>query len=564
MPSRPQCEYVVGESGSGKTYVCGPVFLEAFLRDEHGVHWSNLPLKIDGLAKLTGLPVEKVEERIKLIPSDVMNEWAKGLSGPWDFFKDMDLKGAHVAIDEAHRYFGKQHSKEHLAKLGDWVGHLRHSGATCQFITQHEFKISTTARNEAGVETRIFNPNQRREKITGARWYDVLQFVSKWYGRRIGLSLVREGVSTGEKTRAFQYDSLKFIWHQQKYFAAYDSYNNIAAEGVTETGESKRPKEEWERYGWLRLLVWYIDRNTSETVLRLALVVAVMWAIPFGGAKWAVGSVLQGGVKAAQSLAAPKLANGESKPKPGEKGSPSESEPTLAKLKPEDAEKLKALAEINRTLAARLADAALYAEELTSLVAVVGDSCYWADGSTGKAGDNVETGAYRGRKIISVDAKSGRVELEGGTILRVGVLAPSQSLRVRSWVEAGKADSAPGVPGSATAGAGLSGGTLPAAGVSSGRINGAGAIGHGTGSGNELTPIPAPARRSIRMLRGGGTGATGLPRLGPVREDTTPNSPGNSGSDPRSGSDPDGGGLLPGQSETRGQSDPRPQDPAND
>lgn len=575
MASRPQLECVIGESGAGKTLYVAAVKLVEFLKNEPGHFWHNLPLKAEGLAALAGKSVEEVESRLHLIPAEELQTWIEGKGGPWSFFADKEIKGAHIAIDEAHRYFGKRHSKEHLAKLGEWTGGLRHHGATCELITQHEFKLSTDARNEAGVQTRIFAPSQRTEMFSGAKWYDVLQLLSKLRGRKIGLTIVREGVQQGRTARDFMSDGFKYIFHRPQHYLCYDSYNNIAAEGADD-GKDNRPKEEWERFNWPRLLWWYLSRNTFPTGLRVGFIGVVFWAFALGGLNWAVNGLFSTAMAATGALAGP----AEVKATEEKVKARREPEPTLAtpyvQAQAQAQAKLQALEETNRQMAIRLQEAATYAEELTSLVAVVGDSCYWTDGTSGQVGSRVESGAFVGHIVEEVDSRKGTVRLSGGIVLRVGVLSPHQYQRVRSWQAA------------ATAGTGsesTTGGPLPAAALPP--LSGPAPVGGGLRSGSPA-PIPdggnfgglsnrngpvrrnaneglhQPPRRSIRGLRGGGTGLGLSDGDSGVPGHPAPNSTGNGSPAFGGGTGGTQGPVLPRPAEPGRQSGDGPQVPQDE
>ncbi|WP_437192678.1 zonular occludens toxin domain-containing protein [Planctomicrobium sp. SH527] len=544
MASRPQLECVIGESGAGKSLYVSAFLCVSFLRDEAGDYWHNLPLKPEGLAKLSGKSVEEVERRLKLIPASELQLWIKEESGPWDFFKDRDIKGAHVAIDEAHRYFGKKHSKQHLAKLGEWTGGLRHSGATAQLITQHEFKLATDARNEAGVQTRIYSPNQLREPLTGAKWYDCLQIMAKIRRKKVGLTVVREGVQQGKSARDFKSDNSQYIFHRREHYECYDSYNTIEAEGQGD-GSQNRPKEEWERYSWPRLIVWYLDRNIWPTLLRVSIVSLVLWLFAFGGLGWIVDSLFYSASSTFGVLASDP-ASPEARTKSGRPATLNarDPQPTMAAL-PEDKAKLEELARTNQFLAGHLAKASEYAESLTSLVGVVRDRAYFSDGSNVGVGEKISYGKFAGLAVEEIDAKAGVVKIAGENVLRVGVLSPRQHQRLRNWIseiEAGPGESSPGaIPGTRSLH------PVPDRNLQSGPgpSDPAGSQGswrptrNGVPQSNAITPIPETPRRSIRYLRGGGTGLGGTDSDSRLQGNTTPNSPDNSGPPVGGGTDRD-------------------------
>lgn len=556
MASRPQLECVIGESGAGKTLYVAAIKLVEFLRNESGKYWHNLPLKPEGLAALSGKSVEEIESRLELIPQEELKKWIDGKSGPWEFFADKDIKGAHIAIDEAHRYFGKKHSKAHLAQLGFWTGELRHHGATCELLTQHEFKLSTDARNEAGVQTRIFAPSQRTELFTGAKWYDVLQILAKFRGRKIGLTIVREGVPTGKTARDFKAEGFKYIFHKPAHYACYDSFNNISAEGAAD-GSDNRPKEEWERYSWGRLLAWYIERNFFATGLRAGFVALVFWAFCLGGLSWMINGVMTTAMASTASLAGPTQ-------KPV--AAPAEPQPTLAKPRLEAEKKLAELAEHNRFMAIKLQEAAEYAEQLTGLVAVVGDAAYWADGSSCKVGEVIAEGPYAGKSIEAIDPTKGAVTLTGGVSLRVGVLSPGQHGRLRSWLQAaGQGPTLQPIPDSNSSATERNLRTGPTSPNGNGVIHEQRpTIDNGPVQSNPNAGVYQPPRRSIRMLRGGGTGFGLGDSDSGVSGHPDSRLPGDSGQTPGGGIDRASWSVLPRDVGSGGQGSNGPEVPSND
>lgn len=562
MASRPQLECIIGESGAGKTLYVVAIKLVEFLKNESGDFWHNLPVRPEGVAALVGKPVEEIEPRLKLIPAEELKTWVDGKGGPWSFFADKEIKGAHIAIDEAHRYFGKKHSKPHLAALGEWSGGLRHHGATAALITQHEFKLSTDARNEAGVQTRIFSPSQRKEAFSGAKWYDVLQLLSKFRKRKIGLTIVREGVQQGRTARDFASDGFRYIFHRPEYYAAYDSFNNIQAEGADD-GADNRPKEEWERFSWPRLLLWYLERNFIPTAIRALLVGFVVWLFALGGLSWTVESVFAA-ASSSMDVMSGQPEQGKAVSGKGKSAQAGEPQPTLAD--PRDIQ-LQQLAEVNRTMAMKLQEAAVYAEEITGLVAVVGDTCYWADGSSGQVGSVVETGPFAGKMVDSIDPKKGVVRLAGGIALRVGVLSPDQSQRLRSWREGaalgGPQSPAAGAPGSGTnSPVNLRGGSPALAPIPV--LGSRPAKGDSPVLGNSGPDVLQHPRRSIRRLRGGGTGFGPINGDGGVSGDPASDLPRDSGPASRGGTGGIEGPVLPRNSTSGGQGSDGPQVPASE
>src|SRR5690606_37593265 len=73
-------------------------------------------------------------ERMQLIPPGEIERWREGQSGPWDFFADKDLGQAHIAIDEIHVFCGRNTAAAVRKKWQDWLGEIRHRGATVEFL----------------------------------------------------------------------------------------------------------------------------------------------------------------------------------------------------------------------------------------------------------------------------------------------------------------------------------------------------------------------------------------------------------------------------------------------
>lgn len=439
MPPRSQTIFTYGESGSGKSLArCAMFLVNDFLPNETGIHFSNFPVNIQEIANYMGWSYEKTAERIKILPQTEMQLWAEGTSGPWEYFKDKpdQLKGAHVAIDEAHRYCSSQgHSKSHLAEWGKWCGGVRHAGGTVEFITQNHAKVAPSIKNEAGLHIQLMNANQRTEPVTGCRWYDVLQLLSKIRSKQLGLSWELEMLPT-EKNGIRKIERTRMHWHQAKFYKLYDSYNVIEDEGqgTKKKGkETPRPKEPWEKYGWFRLLAFVYFRNLKACTLRAFAFCFLFWAIPMGGISQAIAGVLSTPLSLGNTLAA-----GEDEPEE------LEPQPTLAPqyanrkfpTKPISTEatndaRIKQLEETNRELATKLQDLSQWAQQTTSLVAILPDRVIFADGTQVRIGERVSQGKYIGRLLDKVDQRRGAATLSDGTVLQIGVMSPVAVDRLR-------------------------------------------------------------------------------------------------------------------------------------
>ena len=136
-----------GVPGCGKTYVRAARFLvDDFLINTRGVHYSNFPLNVDVIAdevsrkmsrkfgifglKNRKVTPEDIKKRIVVIPDEVLQSWRMERSGPWDYFAGVNLKYAHIAIDEIHNFLSPLSSLEYVQAWNDFLGEVRHRGCT--------------------------------------------------------------------------------------------------------------------------------------------------------------------------------------------------------------------------------------------------------------------------------------------------------------------------------------------------------------------------------------------------------------------------------------------------
>lgn len=526
MPARAQTTYTTGESGSGKSLIrCAHFLVDEFLPDETGVHYSNFPVRFDKLAEVMGWTDEQVRERVQLIPADELIKWRDGNSGPWEYWKGVNFKGAHIALDEAHRYCGTSHPKHHITAWMEFCGRVRHDGGTVEFVTQNSAKLSKKVSDEAGVWIDVVSPLRRKEPFSGATWYDTLQVASKLLGRQVGLSFELRH-SKGSGTKKWNLETMISHWHQAKYFSVYDSYNVVHLEGQGDGkgAEVRRPKEPWERFSLPYLLVWYFARNAMPLGLRLVAISLLVWAFAFNGIGSAVSTVLNAGMQSSAKLAKQSGRDYTVQPdrtKPVASGEP---QPTLAAPynKAANGKELAALREEHGVLASEIDAMKTELERRSVLTAVLGENAYFGDGNVYKVGDHINEGIHRGQFIREVNCKLGRVRLSNGTMLRLGVVSRDALERLRQYVPA----HSPGMP---TAPGGLRPGGVPASGV---RVSPGSSAPGATENGVPRrdaplsgSPAPQPVEQPRRRLRsidgslnrpGRGNDLGGLDRNPPV------------------------------------------------
>ena len=164
MAKRSTVYLTTGAAGSGKTYRrCSRFLIDEFLPHETGHIYTNYPVYANKMAeavyKKHKIPKEDILKRIHVIPKDQLDSWmqtydrrdADKAQGPWNYFQDIDINNAHIAIDEIHNFCGVSTPKHQRQKWGKWLGEIRHRGATVEFLTQSPNKLADEIKWEASV-----------------------------------------------------------------------------------------------------------------------------------------------------------------------------------------------------------------------------------------------------------------------------------------------------------------------------------------------------------------------------------------------------------------------------
>lgn len=397
--SRATVVVTCGPAGSGKSYVrCARFMADEFLPNKEGVHCSNFPINVEAMvefvAKKTGKDVETLRSRINIIPPEVLAEWSAGRSGPWDYFRGVDVDGWHIAIDESHNFVGQKHAPQHRAKWQEWIGEIRHVGATIEFISQHPDKIAKEILKEAGLQIFLANSEDRRDpffKIPLSDWYEMRAMLTGAYEscvwevhqRRVFLRWVEEYC----KKWRFESD----------YYALYDSYNTPHGGGVKASGAT----HEFMKRSKPAMLAWFAKRNAWPLSSRLAAVGVVAWLLVFGGAASLLASAqeaMQNRIKGKHVNTA--TAGAEAKP------SPTIADPESFEIR-QDIKKIRAEAEAAQQALEQLrAENKELIEQLGKgheITAIGTDWVAFSGGLVAMVGQRIETGPYAGRFVESVN-----------------------------------------------------------------------------------------------------------------------------------------------------------------
>lgn len=301
-----------GVPGSGKTYIRASRFpVDDFLINTKGQFITNFPLYKDVIAeevsrrinssigfwglKRKKVTPEEVAARIEIIPTDVLLRWRDGKSGPWEYFKDRDLKFSHIAIDEIHNFVRNEGmSKDTLKQWDDFLGEVRHRGCTFECITQHLSQLHKCVLGRAAIWLHIVPAEDLRDPyfhVLYMDWYELMGCLTGHF-HKTSFQI--------EKRRYFNswiVNHSKRFWLTEEYFKYYDSYNvslqqqaEGTAEDTAEGAETSVPdiKErtvpyEYQQRSKPSLILWFLRRNAFTLSWRLIVAGIVMWLCFFGG-----------------------------------------------------------------------------------------------------------------------------------------------------------------------------------------------------------------------------------------------------------------------------------------
>ena len=316
MATRSVITVTTGEAGSGKSYArCARFIVDRFLKDHDGPHISNFPLgdvpddhseppKFEGetfadriaesASKLHKLDFAETRERIQTIPPEVLESWERGESGPWEFFEGRSLQDAHIAIDEIHNYCDAQGDAKLRKRWKQWIGEIRHQGATVEFLSQALAKVPIELRREAGCHIVVKNTETERDPVFRIELGD-------WYELRAGFITRRYSSNVMEQERRTAMGDARGGWTARRifpldpwYFRFYDSFSAPQKGG----NKGKAQRRQFERRSRLGLLGWFIASNAGRLVPRVAFLLAIAWVffggyVGLGGGPWVVEKAME-------------------------------------------------------------------------------------------------------------------------------------------------------------------------------------------------------------------------------------------------------------------------------
>jgi len=303
-----------GLPGSGKSWSAVRYIVDEWIPNHRGPVYTNLPLNIEeivrycarGRGEAAQRKRQEIRERIHLIPQEVDERWDNWhdkeyteeeieSEGPVGYFNRLSdgleegtsaLAGALIILDEAGKKWPSQATdssrKSAVAILVRWLATLRHEGARLVLLCQNQNQIAPAIRRLAAIEFQVLNRNSEPEHLTGTAIEDWMQLWAKLTGFYI--QWIRE-VEYRNESGVFAETKSYTRWLTRVYFPLYRSHSRDGG------GTGAEEKQEWERFGWFRLVLWVFSRNWFAWSWRAASVVLLILAFtpPVNGASRLLG-----------------------------------------------------------------------------------------------------------------------------------------------------------------------------------------------------------------------------------------------------------------------------------
>lgn len=287
-----------GQPGAGKSYSAVYWLVMDYLLHGKGLYITNLPLNreliADYMHSRTKKPREIYLDRMIVIPDEELKAWRdlelldkselaliKDDYGfrPHEYLSQYELKGAHVAIDEFHRYFGKTNPPLLKKIWNDWFAEIRKLGCTFEAITQDASQLPTEFRGKVGKFIDVAPLGEERVPFIGIPLEDCFQLYGGLSGKIAPIVKEVESIKTTSwngrqnvkknRSRAFMLS--------QDIFALYNSFQK--SDNSDQQGEYNCPAKEYGKRVW----IWFLKKNWYPVSRVIFLVVFFGWIVFFGG-----------------------------------------------------------------------------------------------------------------------------------------------------------------------------------------------------------------------------------------------------------------------------------------
>ena len=286
-----------GQPGAGKSYSRVRWLVTDYLVNTEGLYITNLSLKPDAIAdylsKKTGKDRDYYLNRIVVIPDEELKAWRdlkdlnkndlqkiKDDSGFrfGEYMDQFDLSGAHIAIDEFHRYCSKTDPVLLRRIWNDWFAEVRKLGCTFEAITQDISQLPRDFFGKVGEKIDLAPFGNTRDPFFHIKMYD-------WYQLRGGLTgIIEQSVEQVESIKEVS-NSGAVSWKEtkrdrfsvtQEYFQFYNSFQK--SDNSDKVQDFSCPALKYKK----RIVFWFLRRNWFPIVWRFAVVIFFFW-LCFGG-----------------------------------------------------------------------------------------------------------------------------------------------------------------------------------------------------------------------------------------------------------------------------------------
>lgn len=294
-----------GEPGAGKTYIRAARFLvDDFLMNTDGIHISNFPLNVDEIASAVfdkkniinnsffsrffkrkkTLSIDDIKKRIHIIPEDILISWRNQKSGPWDYFSDTDLKGAHIAIDEIHEIISFSKNQDYLDKWDEFLGQIRHRGCTFEGLTQDLKAVHPCLVNRAGLRYELYPAENTRDPFFKILMYDWYQLKASFTGdfHKTVFQIEKKKSGSGK----WRVNHSRRFLILPDYFKFYNSFSVSHQEKENSSStidDNRTPQYEYQKYSRTGLFFWFVRKNFYTLSIRILIYSFFAWILLFGG-----------------------------------------------------------------------------------------------------------------------------------------------------------------------------------------------------------------------------------------------------------------------------------------
>ena len=287
-----------GVPGCGKTYVrCARYLVDDFLMETDGHVYTNFPINIDVVSEYVSSRLsskssflfgrrprrcssDDIASRIHIIPDGVLQSWYRENSGPWDYFAGVDLKGAHIAIDEIHNFCSTMKSLDYLKKWDEFLGEIRHRGCTFEGLTQSIVNVPLLIQKRASIRLELIPCEDLRDP-----WFHILML--DWYNLKASLTgHLHKTVMLVEKRlngSTFKVNHQRRFLILPDYFRFYRSFSASLTEKADGVSDDRAVLYEYQKRSRLSLLLWFIRRNFWSLISRFVILGVCIWLFFMGG-----------------------------------------------------------------------------------------------------------------------------------------------------------------------------------------------------------------------------------------------------------------------------------------